>query len=392
MGNTLLQEAKQFHDELVSWRRELHQIPELDISLPQTVRFVASKLDEMQIPYQIMEDCSCIAAQIGKGSKCFMLRSDMDALPVVEESGLPFASTNGCMHGCGHDLHATILLGAAKLLKAHEAELNGVVKLLFQSGEETFNGAKAAFAGGVLENPHVDAAFAMHVFAGVALGVISYGVQAMASVYGFKIVLTGRGGHGSQPEICIDPINAGVEVYHALQSLIARECPPSAEAALTIGQFTAGNAANVIPEYCVLQGTLRTFDKKVTELLIRRINEIVPAVASAFRCGCKIEELSNVPSVICNEALNEEFLESIRSLEGNFQFQGGLHLMGSEDFSIFTDAIPASYFVIGAGVEDESKRVGQHNPKVMFNEDCLAQGAAIYTKVALDWLKNHGND
>lgn len=258
MASKLLQEAKQFQDELVSWRRELHQIPELGTILPQTVRFAASKLDEMGIGYQIMEDCSCIVAQIGKGSKCFMLRSDMDALPVTEESGLPFASVNGCMHGCGHDLHATILLGAAKLLKAHEAELNGVVKLLFQSGEETFSGAKAAFERGVLENPHVDAAFAMHVFAGVAPGVISYGVQAMASVYGFKIVLTGRGGHGSQPEICIDPINAGVEVYHALQSLIARECPPSAEAALTIGQFSAGNAANVIPEYCVLQGTLRT--------------------------------------------------------------------------------------------------------------------------------------
>ncbi|SHK86194.1 M20 metallopeptidase family protein [Hespellia stercorisuis] len=392
MYESLAQEAQNMQDEMVLWRRTLHQIPEVDIHLPQTVQFITEQLDEMGITYTVLEDCSCIVASIGVGNKCIMLRGDTDGLPVVEESGLDFASTNGCMHGCGHDMHATMLLGAAKLLKAHEADLPGVVKLLFQSGEETFHGARAALAGGVLENPHVDAAFAMHVFAGLSPNVLTYGPRPMASVYGFKITLTGRGGHGSQPEICIDPINAGVEVYHALQSLIARECPPSAEAALTIGQFSAGDAANVIPEKCVLQGTLRTFDKEVSTLLIRRINEIVPAVATAFRTTCVVEELSNVPGVINDETLSREYLDSIEGLNLGYTIVPGMHVMGSEDFAIFSDIIPASYFFFGAGVEDQSKWTGQHNPKVLFNEDVLYKGAAIHAKIAMDWLSKHGNE
>ena len=241
---------------------------------------------------------------------------------------------------------------------------------------------------GVLENPHVDAAFAAHVFAAIPYGTIGYGVEAMmASVYGFKITLTGRGGHGSAPEGCIEPINAGVEVYHALQALIARECPPSAEAALTIGQFTAGNAANVIPERCVLQGTLRTFNEEVRTMLIRRINEIVPAVAAAYRTTCEIEELSNVPSVTCNEELNAEYSKSVESLENpGTTINGGFRFMGSEDFAVISAKIPASYFVVGAGVEDQSKWKGQHNPKILFNEKALPLGAAMYAKIAMDWL------
>jgi len=356
MAHKILEEAQEMNDLLIKWRRDLHQIPETDLELPKTVEYISKRLDEMNVEYKVFPEVSVIIAQIGKGDKCFLLRNDMDALPVEEETGLEFASKNGCMHGCGHDLHATILLGAAKILKAYEEELPGVVKLLFQPGEETFRGAKAA-------------------------------VEAMASVYGFKITLTGRGGHGSAPEGCIDPINAGVEVYHALQALIARECPPSAEAALTIGQFTAGNAANVIPERCVLQGTLRTFNEEVRTMLIRRINEIVPAVAAAYRTTCEIEELSNVPSVTCNEELNAEYIKSVESLENpGTTINGGFHVMGSEDFAVISAKIPTSYFVVGAGVEDQSKWKGQHNPKILFNEKALPLGAAMYAKIAMDWL------
>ena len=239
MAHKILEEAQEINDLLIKWRRDLHQIPETDLELPKTVEYISKRLDEMNVEYKVFPEVSVIIAQIGKGDKCFLLRSDMDALPVEEETGLEFASKNGCMHGCGHDLHATILLGAAKILKAHEEELPGVVKLLFQPGEETFRGAKAAVEAGVLENPHVDAAFAAHVFAAIPCGTIGYGVEAMASVYGFKITLTGRGGHGSAPEGCIDPINAGVEVYHALQALIARESDPADCCVLTIGQFSA---------------------------------------------------------------------------------------------------------------------------------------------------------
>lgn len=392
MGIELLKEAAELQSQLVEWRRSLHQIPETGVTLPKTVAFIREKLDEMNISYKVYEDISCIEATIGSGGKCFLLRSDIDALPVTEETDVPFKSTNGNMHGCGHDMHGTILLGAAKLLKAHESELKGTVKLLFQSGEEVFAGAKAAIEAGVLENPHVDAAYAMHVFAAAPAGFLMTGKQSMASVYGFKITLKGRGGHGSMPEVCVDPINAAVQVYLALQSLIAREVGGMEAAVLTIGQLSAGDVANVIPERAVLQGTLRTFSKEVRERLINRIGEVAASVASAYRCESELEVLSSCPSVNTDDEVTATAEAAIKSLIPQAQVLKGLQGMGSEDFAEFTDRIPGAYIALGAGVPDQSKWLGQHNPKIIFNEDVLSTGSAIYTKVAMDWLEKHVNN
>lgn len=390
MSAELLKEAKGMAEQLVGWRRHLHQIPELDLSLPQTVAYVTEQLSEMGITYEVIANGAGISALIGTGGKCFMLRSDMDALPVQEETGLPFASKNGHMHACGHDLHTAILLGAAKLLKTHETELPGTVKLLFQPGEETFRGAEEVLKCGILENPHVDAAFAMHVGSTTPVGVIGYGPNPMSSVYGFKITLTGRGGHGSTPELCIDPINAGVQIYLAMQALIAREVPASAEAVLTIGKFQSGNASNVIPERAELQGTLRTFDPAITKQMIARIGEVIKTVAETYRVGAEIEVLSNVPSVVCDKDLNEEFRQTICSLDPSLQVLPLFHAMGSEDFAFISQKLPnSSYFAIGAADPDQSKWKAQHNPQVLFNEDCLPLGAACYAAVAMDWLTKH---
>lgn len=386
MENELLKEAKELQTQLVEYRRALHQMPETGIVLPKTIAFIKEKLDEMEIEYQVYEDISCVAATIGSGEKCFLLRSDMDGLPVKEEADVPFKSVNGCMHGCGHDMHAAILLGAARLLKNREKELKGTVKLLFQSGEEVFKGAKAAVKAGVLENPHVGAAFAMHVIAMIPTGVMMTGKEAMASVDGFKITLTGHGGHGSMPEACVDSINAAVQVYLALQSLIAREIGGTEEAVLTIGQLTAGDAANIIPERAVLQGTLRTFKKEVRERLIKRIREVSKGVAAAYRCQMDYEVLSTCPSVVTDDGVTDLVEESIHALFPKVQIMRGAHGMGSEDFAEITDLVPASYYMIGAGPEDAAKRLGQHNPKIEFNEDVLCMGAAIYAKAAMDWL------
>lgn len=384
-----LEEAKKFQDVLVKWRRELHQIPEVGICLPQTVKYVTEQLEEMDISYKVYEDISCVEAIIGTGSPCFLLRSDMDALQVVEEADISFKSENGCMHGCGHDLHAAILLGAAKMLKECEDELKGSVKLLFQSGEEIFKGAKGTVERGILENPQVDSAFAGHVIAAMPMGVVMTGKQVMSSVYGFKIVLTGKGGHGSMPEETIDPINAAVQVYLALQSLIAREVGGTEEAILTIGQLYGGDVANVIPERAVLQGTLRTFRKEVRERLIARIHEMVPAVASAYRCKTEIEVLSDCPSVITDYNLTSYVEEVICNMLPEYRVMGGMQGMGSEDFAEITDRVPGAYFMFGAGVPDNTKWVGQHNPKVLFNEDILPIGAAVYAQVAMNWLEKN---
>ena len=388
----LMQEALAMKDEITANRRTLHQNPELGLKLPQTVRFVASKLDEMGVPYEVYEDCSCVVATLGRGEKCFLLRGDMDALPVQEDTGLPFASSNGCMHACGHDLHAAMLLGAAKLLKAHESELKGTVKLLFQSGEEIFAGAQAAIDRGVLENPKVNAAFAMHVGGALPYNRAIYGNYTMSAVYGFRMTLTGKGTHGSTPELGIDPINTGVHIYLALQELIAREVSALDEASLTIGRFDAGKVANVIPNSAVLEGTLRTFKPETTDYLRARIDEVAAAVAAAYRTHIDIEVLSKVPATICDPALTEEFLASLRSVDEQMEPRPDFHVMGSEDFAFITERIPASYFFLGAGVEDPSKWRGQHNPQILFNEGVLPRGAAIYAKVAMDWLEKHQHD
>lgn len=389
MENELMKEAAGLQSQLVEWRRTLHQIPEIGINLPQTVSFVKERLEEMGVSYKVYEDISCIEAIIGSGGKCFLLRSDMDALPVKEEADVAFRSTNGCMHGCGHDMHAAILLGAVKLLKSHESELKGTVKLLFQSGEEVFKGARAAVEGGVLENPHVEAAFAVHVIAMMPAGVMMTGKEPMSSVDGFKITLTGHGGHGSMPEACVDPINAAVQVYLALQSLMAREVGGTEEAVLTIGQLTAGDVANVIPERAVLQGTLRTFKKEVRERIVKRIREVSEGVAMTYRCKVEYEVLSACPSVITDDAVTAQVEESIKSLLPQAQVIHGSHGMGSEDFAEITDKVPGAYYMLGAGPEDPAKRLGQHNPKIEFNEDVLSTGAAIYAKTAMDWLRSN---
>lgn len=383
---TFQQEAAALQEQLVQWRRSLHQIPETGIHLPKTMEFIRQQLEEMGISCHVYEDISCIEATIGQGGKCFLLRSDVDALPVTEETDLPFRSTNGCMHGCGHDLHGTILLGAAKLLKAHERELKGTVKLLFQSGEEVFLGAKSAIAAGVLENPKVDAAFAMHVIAMMPVGVLMTGKEAMSSVNGFKITLTGHGGHGSMPEMAVDPINAAVQVYLALQSLIAREIGGSEEAVLTIGQFTAGEAANIIPERAVLQGTLRTFREDVRQRLLKRIREVVSGVALTYRCQAEYEELFSCSSVITDDAVTAAVEKSAGKIAPQFRILGGAHGMGSEDFAEITQQVPSAYYMMGAGPAEESRRLGQHNPKVEFNEAVLGIGAGIYAQAAVDWL------
>lgn len=379
-------EAAQLQAQLVQWRRDLHRMPETGINLPQTMQYICDRLEEMQIPYKLHKDISCVEATIGSGEKCFLLRSDVDALPVAEEADVPFRSANGCMHGCGHDLHGTILLGAAKLLKDHEQELEGTVKLLFQSGEEVFLGAKSAIAAGVLENPRVDAAFAMHVIAMMPVGVLMTGKEAMSAVDGFKITLIGHGGHGSMPETAVDPINAAVQVYLALQSLIAREIGGSEEAVLTIGQFAAGEASNIIPERAVLQGTLRTFREDVRQRLLKRIREVVAGVAMTYRCQYDYEELFSCASVITDDTLTAAVEKSIRKITPQFHILGGAHGMGSEDFAEITQKVPSSYYMMGAGPAEESRRVGQHNPKVEFNEDVLGIGAAIYAQAAADWL------
>lgn len=385
MNTKIFQEAMEIQEELTKWRHELHKIPEIGLVLPKTSAFVQKKLAEFQIPFETKVEGNCVVGCLGKGEQCLMLRADMDGLPMQEETGLPYASENGNMHACGHDLHTAALLGAAKLLKVHERELKGCIKLLFQPAEETFLGAEAAIHDGVLENPKVDAAVGLHVASEFPAGVVAYGTQEYASVYGFKIILTGKGTHGAMPQNGIDPINAGVHIYLALQELMARECDPAEEAALTIGQFTAGNAANVIPEQAVLQGTLRTFDEKTHVQMIRRIEEVVSGVAATYRVRAEIEVLSDVPVLNCEKSQNEHFAKAFKEMSPELKIFPDVHTMGSEDFAFYAQKVPSSYFMVGAKQEETAISYAHHNPKVCFSDKALPIAASIYACAALNW-------
>ena len=252
--------AQAMAEDLTAWRRQLHRHPELSFDLPMTRAFVTQKLKEFGLDPQPVGRGG-ITCTVGQGGPVFLLRGDMDALPMREETGLPFASDNGCMHACGHDFHTTALLGAARLLKEREGELRGTVKLLFQPAEETMDGAQDVYDAGILENPHVDAAMALHVVQ-APLGTVNYTPgHACGSSDVFTVTVHGKGGHGSRPNQLVDPFNIACHIFQGAQNLIARELDPNDQAVITFGAMNGGTAANIVPDDVRMLGTLRTVDE-----------------------------------------------------------------------------------------------------------------------------------
>ena len=358
---------------------------------PATVDFIMQRLTQMG--YQPQKcGVSGVTATVGKGGKTILLRADMDGLPMGEDSGLEFASkVPGRAHTCGHDCHAAMLLTAAQILKEHEDSLEGTVKFMFQPGEEVFGGAADMIAAGILENPKVDAALAMHLFPVFDLGFLGYRAkELMASVDGFEITITGVGCHGAQSFNGVDPINIGAHLHIALQELIAREIDSNEMALLTIGKFVAGDAANIIPQTAVLQGTIRTLSATTRKFLLQRLKEVTEGVAKTFRGSATIKMLSEVPVNYCEPAVVQGHIDHIRKEYGEMlDIQEVKPLQGSEDFALVAAQVPSTYFIVGAGFPGEDKVRAVHNPKVEFNEKALPNGAAIYAECAMNWLKTH---
>lgn len=385
------QRALDLQQETVAHRRYFHANAEPGLNTPKACAYVMKTLREYGLD---PKPCGHgVTAALGSGSPCLLLRADMDALPMPEESGEPFACLTGAeAHTCGHDLHAAMLLTAAKLLKEQEGALKGTVRFMFQPAEETFEGTRDMIENGILDN--VDAAMALHVGSGqMPLGLYMYNSTGtmMASVDGFRILLRGKGAHGAYPQNSIDPINIAVHVYLALEALIAREATPEKMCVLTVGKFQAGTAPNIIPEEAVIEGTLRTNDKANRELLVRRIREVADGTAKVYGGSAELEVLSAVPPLVCDRALTEEMVSYIAGMGiPNATPYPGIFASASEDFAVIADKVPSMFMHISAGFTDERGKYPAHNPKVRFNEDCLPMGAAIYAHCAMNWLNNHG--
>ena len=392
--NKYLERANQLIPQLVENRRHFHRHPEVRNELFETVKYVKAQLEDMG--YQVQEICQCglvVLAGGKKPGKCILIRGDMDALPMPEDTGLEFSSQNpGAMHACGHDLHMAMLLGAAKLLKEHEDEIEGTVKICFQPNEETFGGAKAMIEAGVLENPHVDAAFAIHVGSMADVGTLDYGKGlTMGSADGFSIHVKGKGCHGAAPNSGISPINIGVHIYLALQELLAREVNPAEQCTLTVGSMLFGDGAtNVIPSEGVLNGTMRGFNAELINHLRQRVEEISVGTARVFGGDAQVEWLFSSPAMYCDPDFTDEVVRYAADVVGEDRMiPKKSRATGSEDFAYFGEKVPSQIFWLGAGMDDKTKRISNHNPKVLFSEDALPYGAAVYTQCAIQWLKEH---
>ena len=379
-------------DETLANRRHLHKNAETGLDLPKTKAYVMEKLTEYGLE---PKDCGYgVTATLGKGGKVLLLRADMDALPMPEESGEEFACPTGKeAHTCGHDFHAAMLLTAAKMLKEKEDTLEGTIKFMFQPAEETFEGSKNMIENGILENPPVDAALAYHVSPGkMPIGLFMYNDKdtMMYSVDGFKITIHGKGSHGAYPHVGVDPINIGVHIHLALQELIARESDPTHSCVLTIGQFAGGTAANIIPETAVLQGTIRTNKPEARELLVRRMKEVAEKTAAVYNGTVDIEMISEVPPLICNPKLTDEVVGYMQELgiPGLTPYPG-ISASASEDFAVIAEKVPSTFMYLSAGYLDERGQYPAHHPKAQFNEDVCPIGAACLAHCASQWLKNN---
>ena len=404
MISNLMEEARQLQPVIVADRRTLHENPETGFDLQNTRAYVRQQLEAMGLAPAECGRAGLVALVGGKKpGKVFLLRADMDALPIREQADVPFVSRNGRMHACGHDMHTSMLLGAARLLKAHEDEICGTVKLMFQPAEELFEGSQDMLNAGVLEAPKVDAAMMVHVMtatpfpAGTPV-VSAPGVSAPAADY-FTIRVRGKGCHGSMPNMGVDPISAAAHILIALQELQARELAMGEHAVLTVGTMHAGNAGNAIPDLAEMSGTLRTFNEETRSFVKTRMAEIARHTASAFRAEAEVEFGSGCPTLVNDADLVrcvEGYLEELMGPEHVFSARklaaaggGASKTAGSEDFAYVSQRVPALMIALAAGQAEQGYCSPLHHPAAKFDESALASGSAVYAYAALRWLEEH---
>lgn len=410
IANEILEKAKALQHELIEHRRYLHSHPGVAFDLQETYHYVYEQLTHMGYAPNSYGKCGLIAScgHSNKG-KTILLRADMDALPIREEADVDFKSTNGNMHACGHDTHTAMLLGAARILKEMENDLNGRVILLFQPAEETFEGAKDMIEAGVLRDTTPDAALMIHITAGMpfetgSVIVCDGGVSAPAADY-FEINIQGKGCHGSMPQMGVDPITVAAHIITSLQEIHGRELAMSDEAVLTIGTIHAGNASNAIPDTATMGGTIRTYDEETRSFLKERMEEIITGVATTFRASATLTFTSGCPTLVNDATLSKEVTGYMKELLGpQMAFsKGDLAAMmsasgagskaskatGSEDFAYFSQEVPSIMLALAGGKATDGYIYPQHHPQVKFDENALQYGAAVYAWNAVRWLEEH---
>lgn len=383
--------VKELEQDIIKWRRDLHKIPEIAFELQSTSKFIIDKLTEMGIDYRIVGKTGICSMIYGRNSTFTVaLRCDMDGLPIKENTGLDYSSTNLNMHACGHDAHMAMLLGAAKILSENKHKLKVNVKLIFQPAEENVGGAQTLIEEGCLDNPKVDAILGLHVgnlseeVGYGQIGVMPYAM--MASVDNFRITITGRGGHGATPHQCIDPIPTAGEIICSLQKIVSREISPVNPAVLTIGKITGGQTFNIIPDEVVMEGCVRTLTDEDRDYIEKRIYEMVTNICSANRATSDICYYRKYPVLNNDKDITERLISSAsKVISPSDIILMGRPVMASEDMAYYLREVPGTFFYLGTNNEKKNIIYPNHHSKFDVDEEALWIGTAVFVQAVFDY-------
>jgi amidohydrolase len=393
-------ECRAIQDRIVAWRRAIHRRPETGLELPETMRFVERTLSSFGIaPRRVGPGVAGTLFGAGRApgaAACIAIRADADALPIQEETGLPFSSEiPGAMHACGHDAHVAMALGAAAVLASRRESLAGAVKFIFQPGEESPGGAEPMIEAGVLDDPPVRAIVSCHVgnifLEARAAGIIGVRSGTMtASCDNLLIRVKGRGGHGAMPHLAVDSILVASHVVTALQSLISRETKPTASGVVSIGKISGGFAANVIAPQVVMEGTIRALDPGTRAQLCHRTAEICRSVAAAMRAEAEVTISPGYPPAV-NDPDVTGFLRGVaEDLFGSDRVRElSDPMMGSEDMAYFLERVPGTIFGLGTWSGDPDTQYPHHHPRFDIDESVLWMGSALFAETAVRWLERN---
>lgn len=377
-------------EEAVRVRRHIHAHPETGLELPRTQELILDELAAMGVPGRTGQSCSSVVAEIQGESEgpITLLRADMDALEMPEDTGFDFTSkVDGRMHACGHDAHVAMLLGATRLLMDRRGDLAGKVVLMFQPGEEGHDGAKAMIDDGLLsEHGQLDRAFAIHISSMLPSGWLACRAGTMlASADEFRLVITGEGGHASMPHDATDPVPVACEIVTSLQSMITRVVPAFDPAVVTVTTIQAGTASNVIPENVVCGGTIRAVSERSRDLVLERLRDVADHVARAHRCRAELELLPhNYPVTINDRAFAEHTLALAGELlPADRVLEMPTPVMGAEDWSYVLQAVPGSMAFLGAAPPGVERPAPNHSNRFVIDEPAMATGIAMYAAMAL---------
>jgi amidohydrolase len=399
-------EIANIENKVIEWRRDFHQNPELSNREFKTAEKIAAHLKSLGMEVQTgIAHTGVVGILKGKKpGKVLALRADIDGLPVPERADLPFKSTakgeyNGeevpVMHACGHDTHIAILMGVAEIMSKNTDKIKGTIKFIFQPAEEGAptgeeGGAKLMIKEGVLKNPDVDAIFGLHIGSGQPVNTIAYKSGGMmAAVNSFEINVKGIQSHGSTPWTSIDPIIASVKIIDGLQTLVSREMPLTTEAVvLTIGKIESGVRHNIIPESAQMLGTLRTLDADMRATIIKRMKEMVPAIAKAYRAEATIDIDEGYPITYNDPELTAQMLPSLQKAAGAEKVSVIKAITGAEDFSFFQEEVPGLFFFLGGMAPGETQAFPHHTPDFYIDESGMLLGVKTFIQLSLDYLNN----